>query len=173
MAPYHASIPPAFARRLPSGYVLAPPMSEDARKAPSQTHGGDRYGYEFSDAHKESFAALARSVVFLGVCALLLAAVSVLGALGALVEGYPWVALGAAVGVAVYAMAAGWMLSAGRSLSAMLRTRGRDIELLMQAIAQLRRIFALAVATTLLLVAAGMGVALCAATGLKCWGLLT
>lgn len=147
-------------------------MSEDARQARPETNAGDRYGFEFSDLHKESFAALAGSVIFLGVCALLLAGVSALGALGALVEGYAPYAAGAIVGALVYGVAAGWMLSAGRSLSAMLRTRGRDVELLMQAIAQLRRLFALVMVMTLLLVAAGMAVAWCAATGSKCWGLL-
>ena len=37
-----------------------------------------------------------------------------------------------------------WMVSAGRSLSAMVRTRGRDVEQLMEAVVQLRRLFGLA-----------------------------
>jgi hypothetical protein len=134
-------------------------------------HGGDRYGYEFSDAHKESFAALAGSIIFLGVCALLLASVAVLGAVGALVEGYTPQAAGAVMGAGMYGLVAAWMLSAGRSLSAMLRTRGKDVELLMQAVTQLRRLFALFVATTLLAVGGGMLVAWCVATGGRCWGL--
>jgi hypothetical protein len=35
-------------------------------------------------------------------------------------------------------------VSAGRSLSAMVRTRGRDVERLMEAVVQLRRLFGLA-----------------------------
>ena len=128
--------------------------------------------FEFSDDHKESFAALAGSVIFLGVCALLFAAVSVMGALGALVEGYPTYAAAAVVGGLVYGVMAAWMLSAGRSLSGMLRTRGKDIELLMQAVRQLRRIFALVMALTLLSLAMGMGVLWCVASGGRCWGLL-
>ncbi len=129
--------------------------------------------FEFSDDHKESFAALAGSVIFLGVCALLFAAVSVMGALGALVEGYPDVCGGGGgpEGSSTGVMAA-WMLSAGRSLSGMLRTRGKDIELLMQAVRQLRRIFALVMALTLLSLAMGMGVLWCVASGGRCWGLL-
>jgi hypothetical protein len=134
-------------------------------------HGGDRYGYEFSDAHKESFAALAGSIIFLGVCALLLAAVATLGALGALVEGYAPLAAGAVIGAVVYGLVAAWMLSAGKALSGMMRTRGRDVDLLMQAVVQLRRLFALVMSMTLLAVAVGMLVAWCAATGSRCWGL--
>jgi hypothetical protein len=37
-----------------------------------------------------------------------------------------------------------WMVSAGRSLSSMVRTRGQDVERLMEAVVQLRRLFGLA-----------------------------
>ena len=36
-----------------------------------------------------------------------------------------------------------WMVAAGRSLSAMVRTRGRDVELLMESVVHLRRVFGL------------------------------
>jgi hypothetical protein len=128
--------------------------------------------FEFSDSHKESFAALAGSVIFLGVCALLFASVSVMGALGALVEGYPAFAAAAVVGALVYGVMAAWMLSAGRALSGMLRTRGKDIELLMQAVRQLRRFFALVMGLTLLSLATAMAALWCVATGGKCLGFL-
>jgi hypothetical protein len=97
--------------------------------------------------------------------------VSLLGSLGALVEGYPPFAGGAAVGALVYGFGAVSMLSAGRSLSAMLRTRGRDVALLMEAITQLRRLFGLAMGLMLLVLAGGMAVAWCLVTGNKAWGL--
>jgi hypothetical protein len=128
--------------------------------------------FEFSDHHKESFAALAGSVIFLGVCALLFACVSVMGALGALVEGYPVFAAGATIGALLHGIAAVWMLSAGRSLAGMLRTRGKDVELLMQAVAQLRRLFALVMAMTLLVVAGGMAALWCVTSGGKCFAFL-
>jgi hypothetical protein len=128
--------------------------------------------FEFSDSQKDSFAALAGSVIFLGVCALLFASVSVLGALGALVEGYPAYAAAGVVGALVYGVTAAWMLSAGRSLSGMVRTRGKDVELLMQAVRQLRRFFALIMVLTLLSLATGMAALWCVATGGKCLAFL-
>jgi hypothetical protein len=100
--------------------------------------------YEFSEAHKERFAALAASTSFVGVCVLLLGLMSGAFALASVYGGY------AAVGVALLAAAAvcvplgWWATSAGRSLSAMVRTRGRDVVYLMEAVAQLRRLFAFA-----------------------------
>jgi hypothetical protein len=146
-------------------------MTEDRRQPRPETPQRDGQEFEFTDAQKESFGALAGSVIFLGVCALLVSGVALLGSLGALVEGYPSVAGGAVVGGLVYGFTAVSMLSAGRSLSAMLRTRGRDVALLMEAVTQLRRIFGLAVGMMLLVVAGGMAVAWCVATGNRCWGL--
>jgi hypothetical protein len=146
-------------------------MTDDTRQPRPETTQSEGREFEFSDAQKESFGALAGSVIFLGVCALLLSGVSLLGSLGAFVEGYPSFAGGAVVAAMVYGCTAVWMLSAGRSLSAMLRTRGRDIALLMEAITQLRRLFGLALGLMLLVVAGGMAVAWCMATGNRCWGL--
>jgi hypothetical protein len=146
-------------------------MTDDTRQPRPETTQREGQEFEFSDAQKESFGALAGSVIFLGVCALLMSGVSLLGSLGALAEGYPSVAAGAVVGAVVYGFTAVSMLSAGRSLSAMLRTRGRDVALLMEAVTQLRRIFGLAVGMMLLVVAGGMAVAWCVVTGNRCWGL--
>jgi hypothetical protein len=99
--------------------------------------------YEFSDAHKESFRVLATSMSFVGVCAFLFGLLAGVFVLAELYEGFVPNAIGTAVGAAYYVVTAFWMLSAGRSLSAMLRTRGRDVEYLMDAVTQLRRLFGL------------------------------
>jgi hypothetical protein len=91
--------------------------------------------YEFSEAHKDSFRALAASVSFVGVCTLMFAGLSAVFAPNG---------LGTAVAAAVYGVMAWWMVSAGRSLSAMVRTKGQDVERLMEAVVQLRRLFGLA-----------------------------
>jgi hypothetical protein len=52
--------------------------------------------------------------------------------------------LGLVAGAAVCILVAWWMMSAGRSLSALVATRGRDVEHLMGAVAQLRRLFGFA-----------------------------
>jgi hypothetical protein len=100
--------------------------------------------YEFSDLHKDSFRALAASVSFVGVCTLLFAGLSVVFALGEAYMGFVPNGIGTAAVAAVYGVMAWWMVSAGRSLSAMVRTRGQDIERLMEAVVQLRRLFGLA-----------------------------
>src|SRR5579872_1922695 len=84
--------------------------------------------YEFSDEHKESFRALAMSMSSLGIFTMLIGGLSVVFALGALYEGF--VPNGVVIGAyaVVLMLMASWLLSAGRSLSAMMRTRGRDIE---------------------------------------------
>jgi hypothetical protein len=99
--------------------------------------------YEFSDAHKDSFRALATSVSFIGACTLLLSALALLFALGALYLGFVPYGIGTAIAAGVDGAMAWWMVSAGRALSAMVRTRGRDVEHLMDAVAQFRRFFGL------------------------------
>jgi len=100
--------------------------------------------YEFSDAHKESFRALAASVSFVGVCTLLFAALSGIFALGETYMGFVPNGIATAAAAALNGVLAWWMLSAGRSLSALVRTRGRDIDHLMEAVKHLRKLFALA-----------------------------
>jgi hypothetical protein len=121
--------------------------------------------YEFSDAHKETFRALAASMSFVGVCTFLFGALSVVFALGEAYEGFVPNAVGTAVVAALYVVVAIWMLSAGRALSGMLRTRGRDIEYLMEAVVPLRRLFGLMrvviIVVALLVVLAAVAVVWC------------
>ena len=84
--------------------------------------------YEFGDAHKESFRALAASTSFVGVCAMMLGVLACLFFVGGIYEGFLFSALGAGA-LAIASLTGGWwMVSAGRSLSALVATRGRDIE---------------------------------------------
>ncbi|HEY5242083.1 MAG TPA: hypothetical protein VIJ22_11480 [Polyangiaceae bacterium] len=100
--------------------------------------------YEFSEIHKDSFRALAASVSFVGVCTLMFAGLSAVFALGELYMGFVPNGIGTAAAAGVYGVMAWWMVSAGRSLGAMVRTRGQDVERLMEAVVQLRRLFGLA-----------------------------
>jgi hypothetical protein len=111
-----------------------------------QSHEGQGAGtdYEFVDSHKASFRALAASMSFVGVCTMLFGVLSCLFFVGALYAGLASLALGTAAGSALCLLIAWWTVSAGRSLSALVATRGRDVEHLMQAVAQLRRLFGLA-----------------------------
>jgi hypothetical protein len=99
--------------------------------------------YEFSDAHKESFRALATSMSFVGVCTFLFGLLFGVGVLAELYEGFVPYAIATAVSAAYSIVTAFWMVSAGRSLSAMLRTRGRDVDYLMDAVLHMRRLFGL------------------------------
>ena len=107
--------------------------------------------YELSDLHKESLLALGGSMSFVGVCTMLLAVLSGVFALGEMYLGFIPNGLATAVGAALYGVMAWWMVSAGRSLGALVRTRGRDIEQLMEAVVQLRRLFGLARVVIILL----------------------
>jgi hypothetical protein len=100
--------------------------------------------YEFSETHKDSFRALAASVSFVGVCTLMFAGLSAVFALGEVYMGFVPNGIGTAAAAGVYGVMAWWMVSAGRSLGAMVRTRGQDVERLMEAVVQLRRLFGLA-----------------------------
>jgi hypothetical protein len=101
-------------------------------------------GREFSDAHKDSFRALAASMSFVGVCTLLFGGLLCVFFAGALYFGFVPIATGTAVGAAECLLTGWWTMSAGRSLSALVGTRGRDVEHLMDAVGQLRRLFGLA-----------------------------
>jgi hypothetical protein len=113
------------------------PAGQVGRASPSRAPGD----YEFSEAHKESFASVAASMSFVGVCVMLLGAVSALFAVVAAYAGFIVLAVGLGAGAAVVIPMAWWTMSAGRSLSALVRTRGRDVDHLMAAVAQLRRLF--------------------------------
>jgi hypothetical protein len=115
--------------------------------------------FEFSEAHKDSFRALAASVSFVGACTLMFAGLSAVFALGEFYMGFVPNGVGTALAAALYGVMAWWMVSAGRSLSAMVRTRGQDVERLMEAVVQLRRLFGLArvVIIVLAMIVSGAG----------------
>jgi hypothetical protein len=100
--------------------------------------------YEFSEVHKEDLAALAASTSFVGVCVMLLGLMSATFALAAGYGGFTAIGVGLVVGAAVCLPLGWWSTSAGRSLSALVRTRGRDVAHLMDAVGQLRRLFGFA-----------------------------
>lgn len=100
--------------------------------------------YEFSEEHKEGFAALAASMSFVGVCVMLLGLMSATFGLAAVYGGYAAVGAGLVAGALVCLPLGWWSTSAGRSLSALVRTRGRDVAHLMAAVVQLRRLFGFA-----------------------------
>jgi len=130
-------------------------------------------GFEFSDVQKESFRALSLSMSFLGIFVMLIGGLSAVFALGALYEGFAVNGVVIGAYAVVLMLMASWLLGGGRSLSAMMRTRGRDIDYLMEAVAQLRRYFGL----TLILLMIGMmatiaAVVFCAMGSGKCFGLL-
>jgi hypothetical protein len=118
-------------------------MSGGSRPSASSVPGA-RADYEFSDGDRDSIRALAASVSFVGVCLMLLGVLSGVFALGAVYAGFVPSGLGLVAGAAVSILVAWWMMSAGRSLSALVATRGRDVEHLMGAVAQLRRLFGFA-----------------------------
>jgi hypothetical protein len=126
--------------RSPAGPAPASPTSSPA-SAPRHAAPVE---YEFSEAHKETFRALAASVSFVGVCTMLFGAMAVLFGLGAVYAGYAPNGVGLGVGALLLLVMAWWTVSAGRSLSALVSTRGRDVERLMEAVEQLRRLFGFA-----------------------------
>jgi heme exporter protein D len=139
--------------------MTAPPRPPDAQAQPAKD-----VGYEFVDAHKESFRALAASMSFVGVCTMLFAALSGVFFAGELYAGFVWAAVGMATLAAVCVLTAWWMMSAGRALSGLVGTRGRDVEHLMAAVVHLRRFFGLARVVIVIL-----AIAVVAASGLVVW----
>jgi hypothetical protein len=100
--------------------------------------------FEFSEEHKEALAALAASASFVGVCVMLLGFMSATFAAAALYASFAAVGGGLFAGACVCMPLGWWAMSAGRSLSALVRTRGRDVAHLMEAVVQLRRLFGFA-----------------------------
>ncbi len=99
--------------------------------------------FEFSDAHKDSFRALAASLAFVGVSTMLLTALVAIFALVELYMGFIAAGIALAVSGGLNVLMGWWMVAAGRSLSALVGTRGRDVENLMEGVAHLRRLFGL------------------------------
>jgi hypothetical protein len=137
---------------------------------------------EFSEGERESLRALAASMSFVGVCLILFGALLGMLAAGALYSGFATSGLAtgavAALVVAVAYLPAGWWaMSGGRSLSALVLTRGRDAQHLLAAVSQLRRLFGLARAMIIvqaLVFAAVIGVffwcSFVVDKSAKCWG---
>ena len=127
--------------------------------------------YEFSEDHKEALASLAASMSFVGVCATLLGVMSTAFALGAGYAGFPAGGVGLGIGAAVCLPLGWWTTSAGRSLSSLVRTRGRDVGYLMDAVRQLRRLFGFAPVLIIAYAAAISAIAWCTLlVGGKCFG---
>jgi heme exporter protein D len=144
---------------------------------PDSSPAATDVGYEFVDANKESFRALAASMSFVGVCTMLFASLASIFSVGELYAGFVWGAVGMVALAVLCVLTAWWMMSAGRALSALVATRGRDVEHLMAAVAHLRRFFGLAriviVVLALAVVAAGSLVVWCTLVvdrGGKCFG---
>jgi hypothetical protein len=155
-------------------------MTEASRPPPPASEAVAPPEYEFSEAHKESFRALAQSMSFVGVWSLLLGGLgfAVFGLFG-IAEGFVASGVGALVGAAIYLPIAWWTMSAGRSLGALVRTQGRDVRRLMEAIGQLRLLFAFAriviLVVTLLTMLVTAGVFWCmlvGGAGGRCFGAL-
>lgn len=109
-----------------------------------------RGSYEFSDEQRESVRSLAASMSFVGACLMLFGVLLAAFAFIALYAGFPLGAVGLFAVAAAYTPTAWWTMSGGRSLSAIPRTRGHDVDYLMDAVRQLRRLFAFARAVILL-----------------------
>ncbi|MDP9037506.1 MAG: hypothetical protein M3O50_22140 [Myxococcota bacterium] len=121
-------------------------------------------GYPFSEEHKDSFHALAASMSFVGVCCFLSGGLAGVFVVGELVAGFVPNALATAAVGAVSVALAWWTVSAGRSLSALVGTRGRDVEHLMDAVQHLRRLFGF-----LRIVVIGLAVAIVGSAALAVW----
>lgn len=115
--------------------------------------------YEFSDPERDSLGALAGSMSFVGVCLMLLGMLGAVFALGAVYAGFLSGGAALAGGALLCVAVAWWVVSAGRALSALVGTRGRDIDHLMKAVGQLRRLFGFARIAVILLALGGMAVA--------------
>jgi hypothetical protein len=134
--------------------------------------------YEFSEADRERFRGLAQSMSFVGACVtFLLGGLVGVGGLGAIYSGFAGVGVGLLAIAAVSATLGWWTMSAGRSLSSLVRTHGRDIGHLMDAIVPMRRLFGFALVIVILVTMLGMlacaGVAWCTLVGEgggKCFG---
>ena len=133
-------------------------MGGASRPSPSAVPDA-RVDYEFSEGDRDSIRALAASMSFVGVCLMLLGVLFGVFALGAVHAGFVPGGLALAVGAAVCVVVAWWMVSAGRSLSVLVGTRGRDVDHLMEAVAQLRRLFGFARVAVIVFALLGAAVA--------------
>ena len=129
-----------------------PEAAGDRRSSAPSLPAGE---HAFSDEQKDRFQGLAASLSFVGASTMLFGAMACLFALGALYAGYTANGAALLVASAVFIATAWWTASAGRALSSMVATRGRDIERLMQAVESLRRLFGF-VRASIIVVAVGL-----------------
>jgi hypothetical protein len=155
-------------------------MSAAPRPSRPPVEQGTAPDYDFSETEKESFRALAQSMSFVGVSMLLLGGLGgVIFGFVAFSEGFTAAGLGVLLLAGVWLPMAWWIMSGGRSLGALVRTHGRDVTRLMEAVAQLRLLFAF---TRVVIIVCAIGVVLAAAgvvwctvigqAGGKCFGIL-
>jgi hypothetical protein len=134
--------------------------------------------YEFSEADKERFRGLSQSMSFVGACVVfLLGGLVGVGGLLAIYSGFPAVGAGLLAFAAVATPLGWWTMSAGRSLSSLVRTHGRDVGYLMDAVGPMRRLFGFALVVVILVTMAAMlacaGIGWCMVVGEgggKCFG---
>jgi len=143
-------------------------MGDEPRSAAFGISEGIPRG-DFSDDERESFRALAASMSFVGVCLVLFGTLLGILAAGALYSGFATsglagLAVGALLVAASYVPAGWWAMSGGRALSALVRTRGRDAQHLLEAVAQLRLFFGFARAVIIV-----QAVVIAAASGIVFW----
>jgi hypothetical protein len=155
-------------------------MSAAPRPSRPPLEQGPPPDYEFSETDKESFRALAQSMSFVGVSMMLLGGLggAIFGIL-AFSEGFVAAGLLVLALVGAWLPMAWWIMSGGRSLGALVRTHGRDVPRLMEAVGQLRMLFSF---TRIVIIACAIGVVLAAAgvvwctvvgqAGGKCFGIL-
>jgi len=134
--------------------------------------------HEFSETNKDSFRSLAQSMSFVGVSMLLLSGLggSIFG-LVAFSEGFVPAGVAVLVLSGVSTLVGWWTMSAGRVLGGLVRTHGRDVQRLMEAVAQLRLLFGFArvviILSTLLAILVAAAVVWCTLIGPaggKCFG---
>jgi hypothetical protein len=101
-----------------------------------------RAPYEFSDGDRETLSALAASASFVGVCVVLGGALLGIFGAGALFAGFPSAGGALLAGGMAMVIEGWWTMYVGRSLTALVVTRGRDVDHLMNAVEHLRRLFA-------------------------------
>jgi hypothetical protein len=109
--------------------------------------------HEFADEQKESFRKLGASMSFVGVFGLMLGILAGFFCAVAIVNGEVLGGLAGLFSSSVQVLLAAWTTSAGRSLSAVAVTRGRDVTYLMNAVGRLRWIYGVQRALIVLTVA--------------------
>jgi hypothetical protein len=156
----------------------APRPSRPPLPAPQPLEREPPPEHEFSEAHKESFRSLAQSMSFVGVSMMLLGGLGgLIFGLVAFAEGFASSGIAVLAGAAVWIPMAWWIMSAGRSLGALVRTHGRDVPRLMEAVASLRLLFGFTrvviLLCTLAVVLVAAGIVWCTVIGQgggKCFG---